>query len=100
VAVNNKVDRSEPTPVVTLQGAHERVHREWPGNGASVSDLLAYHRRAAALYADVAEIDRDHHHEALYWAQQERETVQSMTDPVVNSSRSEATTPSSQKVQQ
>jgi hypothetical protein len=34
---------------------------------------LAYYQRSAALYAEIAEIDRGHHHEALYWAEHERE---------------------------
>ena len=36
---------------------------------------LAYRQRSAALYADIAEIDRGHHHEALYWAERERESA-------------------------
>nr|WP_281287436.1 AMED_5909 family protein [Amycolatopsis cihanbeyliensis] len=27
-----------------------------------------FHRRSAAVYAMIAEVDRGHHHEALYWA--------------------------------
>ncbi len=30
-----------------------------------------YYRRSAATCARVAEIDRGHHHEALYWADRE-----------------------------
>lgn len=61
--------------VRTLTAAHELLHREWPGNRCPVSVTLAYHRRAAALYAQVATTDPDHHHEALCWAQQERAEV-------------------------
>jgi hypothetical protein len=35
--------------------------------------LRAYHLRSAAVYARVAEIDRGHHHEAIYWANRERQ---------------------------
>ncbi|MCA1696997.1 MAG: hypothetical protein LC749_21015, partial [Actinobacteria bacterium] len=34
---------------------------------------FAYYQRSAALYAEIAEIDRGHHHEALYMAEHERE---------------------------
>ncbi|WP_374058963.1 AMED_5909 family protein [Saccharomonospora sp. NB11] len=30
------------------------------------------HLRSARVYAEVAEIDRAHHHEARYWADRER----------------------------
>jgi hypothetical protein len=36
---------------------------------------LAYYHRAAALYAEIAEIDRGHHHEALYMAEQAWDSV-------------------------
>lgn len=62
--------------VRTLQDAHEQVAREWPGRHSSAETFRAYHELAARLYDQVAEIDPAHHHEALYWAQQERETAQ------------------------
>jgi hypothetical protein len=62
--------------VRTLTAARELLHREWPGTNASVAVLLAHHQRAAALFDQIAEIDPDHHHEALVLAQQERETAQ------------------------
>jgi hypothetical protein len=62
--------------VRTLQDAHEQVAREWPGRQASAETFRAYYERAGRLYEQVAQIDSDHHHEALYWAQQERETAQ------------------------
>ncbi|HEX5114070.1 MAG TPA: AMED_5909 family protein [Pseudonocardiaceae bacterium] len=73
--VTPKVTPARPAPVITLQAAHELLHREWPGDRPPVSQALAYHSRAAALYAHVAETDPDHHHEALFWAQQERTEV-------------------------
>jgi hypothetical protein len=54
--------------VRTLTAAREQLHREWPGSNASVAVLLAHHQRAAALFDQVAEIDPDHHHEALVLA--------------------------------
>jgi hypothetical protein len=32
------------------------------------------------VYARVAEVDRGHHHEALYWAKREREKGEAITD--------------------
>jgi hypothetical protein len=60
----------------TLKQAHEVLMRLRPREGASLEAWRGYHERSAALYAEIAEIDRFHHHEALYWAQRERETAQ------------------------
>jgi hypothetical protein len=65
--------------VRTLQDAHEQIAREWPGRHASAETFRAYYSRAAVLYEQVAATDPDHHHEALYWAQQERETAQELS---------------------
>lgn len=70
--------------VRTLAAAHELLHREWPGDHCPASITLAYHRTAAALFAQVATTDPDHHHEALFHAQQERadiEALQQQTQP-------------------
>jgi hypothetical protein len=66
--------------VRTLRQAHELLHREWPGNSAPASAWLAYHQRAAKLYAHVAQVDKDHHHEALHWVTQEEEQVRILTE--------------------
>jgi hypothetical protein len=60
-----------PTPR-TLTQAHDLLTQERPSPGASAEIWLRYYRRSAAVYAEVAEIDRGHHHEALYWANRER----------------------------
>jgi hypothetical protein len=73
--VTRKATQTRQTSARTLRAAQELLSREWPGNSPSASVALAYHRRAAALYAHVAETDPDHHHEALFWAQQERAAV-------------------------
>jgi hypothetical protein len=52
--------------------AHDLLTRMRPGQEASRETWLKYYRRSAAVYAEVAEIDRGHHHEALYWANRER----------------------------
>ena len=56
----------------TLVQAHERAVQLRPSRAASAETWLAFHRRMAAMYAEVAEIDRGHHHEAIYWANRER----------------------------
>lgn len=67
--------------VLTLRQAQEMVRREWPGRDAPDSAWLAYHQRAAQLYAQVARHDLDHHHEALFWAAQEQEAARVLTEP-------------------
>jgi hypothetical protein len=62
----------------TLREAHEFLHRQWPGE-PTLPALLAYHEQAAALYRQIAELDVGHQHEALFWAQQEREAVAALT---------------------
>jgi hypothetical protein len=44
-----------------------------PRQAAPLAEWLAYHQRAAAWYAEVAEIDRGHHHEALALAEEHRQ---------------------------
>ena len=60
-----------------LMQAHEVLSRERPADEAKPEVWLAYYRRSAAVYAEVAEIDRGHHHEALYWSsREERKALQ------------------------
>ncbi len=54
-----------------LMQAHELLSRERPVAEANPETWLAYYRRSAEVYATVAEIDRGHHHEALYWSSRE-----------------------------
>jgi hypothetical protein len=63
------------TPVTpqTLVEAHEILARSRPGRQAPLTQWLAYYQRSTALYAEVAELDRGHHHESLSWADHERE---------------------------
>jgi hypothetical protein len=72
------VTRTQQETARTLTAAHELLHREWPGDRCQVSVTLAYHRRAAALFAQVATTDPDHHHEALFYAQQERAELKAL----------------------
>jgi hypothetical protein len=89
-AVERDAIRAALSEARTLRGAQEMLSRFWPGTDPPVSVSLAYHRNAADLYRRIAEIDPAHHYEALYWAQVERETVQSLTDEMTASQRTAA----------
>jgi hypothetical protein len=67
---NDANEGTPPQPPRTLTDAHNLLARIRPKSTASLEQWLAYYQRTAALYA---EIDRGHHHEALYWAEHERE---------------------------
>ncbi|HET9255616.1 MAG TPA: AMED_5909 family protein [Pseudonocardiaceae bacterium] len=64
---------------VTLAQAREVLGRARPRRSAPLEEWLAFYQRAAAVYAEVAEIDRGHHHEALAVAGQERERAEKIT---------------------
>lgn len=51
----------------TLAIAHRVLAAAEPPKGAPRSDWVTYYRRSARVYEEVADIDRGHHHEALYW---------------------------------
>ncbi len=68
--------------VRTLMQAHDLLVAERPSSDASVQAWRAYYRRSARVYAEVAEIDRGHHHEALYWVNRERRKADELeSDP-------------------
>jgi hypothetical protein len=69
-------ETAEPGMPQTLEQAHEALARIRPRQQAPLTEWLAYHQRSAALYAEIAEIDRGHHHKSLYWADHERERAQ------------------------
>jgi hypothetical protein len=56
----------------TLFQVHEALVRLRPPQGADAVRWRNYRLRSAAAYERIADIDRGHHHEALYWAQRER----------------------------
>jgi len=58
----------------TLVEAHAVLARIRPARQAPLTEWLAYYQlRSTALYAEIADIDRDHHHEILHWADHEHE---------------------------
>jgi hypothetical protein len=69
----------------TLVEAHEALARIRPGRQAPLAEWLAYYQRSAALYSEVAEIDRGHHHESLSWADHERERLKGIKTQIATS---------------
>jgi hypothetical protein len=69
-------ETTKPVMPQTLVEAHEELARIRPDRQAPLAQWLAYYQRSAASYAAVAEIDRGHHHESLYWADQQRQRAQ------------------------
>jgi len=74
--VKNADKAVKPGPPRTLIQAHEELVRIRPDRDASLRAWLAYHQKSATLYAELAEIDRGHHHECLYWADRERRSAE------------------------
>ena len=76
---------TEPVMPRTLVEAHETLARIRPGRQAPLAEWLAYYQRSAALYAEIAEIDRGHHHESLYWEDHERERAKEIKAQILMS---------------
>jgi hypothetical protein len=75
---------TEPVTPRTLVEAHEALTRVRPSRQAPLAEWLAYYQRSAALYAEVAEIDRGHHHESLYWADHERDRAKEIMAQILS----------------
>lgn len=71
----------------TLKDAHEAVGRLVPAPNAAPEVWREFYLRSVEVYARVAEVDRWHHHEALYWVNRERAKAEEIA-------RSLAVTPS------
>lgn len=65
----------KPVTPQTLAEAHEELARIRPGRQAPLAEWFEYYQRSTALYAEIAEIDRGHHHEALSMAERERNSA-------------------------
>ncbi|PSL54265.1 hypothetical protein B0I31_107323 [Saccharothrix carnea] len=63
----------EARAVRTLHEAHTALVPVMPAPDAPRKQWRDFYLRSAEVYGRVAEIDRGHHHEALYWAKRERE---------------------------
>ena len=64
---------TEPATPRTLAEAYEAVAAIRPPQTAPLSEWLTYYQQSAAWYAEVAETDRGHHHEALSLAEREHQ---------------------------
>lgn len=62
----------------TLWDAHQHLMACRPRLSESPQKWLTYYRDSAAIYAEIAEIDRGHHHEAMYWAGRERRKAEKL----------------------
>lgn len=71
----------------TLKEAHEVLSRLRPKREAPLSEWLTFRRTSAALYTEIADIDRFHHHEALYWAEREQEEVNTIAAQIGTSDK-------------
>nr|WP_216217610.1 AMED_5909 family protein [Amycolatopsis aidingensis] len=60
--------------------AHETVSALLPSQDASPAAWREFYRRSAAVYTMIAEVDRGHHHEALYWARREQRKAEELSD--------------------
>lgn len=78
----NEKKPTEPSLPRTLAEAHEVLAGIRPSRKAPPSDWLTYYQRSSACYAEVAEIDRGHHHEALFMAERERQLAKEIKDRI------------------
>ncbi|MGB9281347.1 MAG: AMED_5909 family protein [Pseudonocardiaceae bacterium] len=78
----NEKQPAEPHAPRTLAEAHEVLAGIRPSRQAPTSDWLTYYQRSSACYAEVAEIDRGHHHEALFMAERERQLAKEIKDRI------------------
>jgi hypothetical protein len=68
-----------PPPPRTLKEAHDVAYKLRPKLDASLQDWLVFRQKLSALYLKIADIDRYHHHEALYWAEREEKEAQEIS---------------------
>jgi hypothetical protein len=73
---------TEPDPPRTLAAAQWALARIRPRPQAPLGEWLAYYQRSTGWYAEIAEIDRGHHHEALYMAEQGRERAKEIAPQI------------------
>ncbi|WP_372508780.1 AMED_5909 family protein [Amycolatopsis iheyensis] len=62
----------------TLREAHDNSWLRMPSRNAPVSVWVEFRRANVRMYKAVADIDRGHHHEALYWLNRERAEVDTL----------------------
>lgn len=85
---NNAKGSTTPQPPRTLTDAHNALAKIRPKSTAPLEQWLAYYQRSAAVYAEVAEIDRGHHHESLFFAKHERDCANEIKAEIATQLRS------------
>ncbi|MGH3940137.1 MAG: AMED_5909 family protein [Pseudonocardiaceae bacterium] len=68
--------------VRTLKEAHDLAQRMQPKWDAPPSEWLAFRKRSVSLYTHVADVDRYHHHEAMYWVRREQELADELVTKI------------------
>jgi hypothetical protein len=76
-------DATEPGPPRRLIEADQVLARIRPRQQAPLTEWLAYYQRSAAWYAEIAEIDRGHYHEALFLAEHEQKCAQEIENQIL-----------------
>jgi len=77
----------QENPPKTLAEAHELLAGIRPRRKPPLEEWLAYYQRSTAVYAEVAEIDRGHHHEALFMAERERQLLKEIKAQISSQQR-------------
>ncbi|HEX4100828.1 MAG TPA: AMED_5909 family protein [Pseudonocardiaceae bacterium] len=75
-------NKPAPQQLRTLTETHNALVRIRPSREAPLEAWQTYYHRSAVLYAEIAEIDRGHHHEALYWAERELQKAMLVTGAI------------------
>ncbi|SEF37007.1 hypothetical protein SAMN05421837_112118 [Amycolatopsis pretoriensis] len=63
----------------TLREAHDDSCARMPAQEAPVRVWVEFRRANAGMYRSVADLDRGHHHEALYWFGRELREIERLT---------------------
>ena len=66
----------------TLGQAHSDVLRRRPPLESTLVVQRHFHQENKRLYEGLADIDRAHHHEILYWVDYERRKVEALTEQI------------------
>ncbi|MEC3978617.1 AMED_5909 family protein [Amycolatopsis sp. H20-H5] len=66
----------------TLTEAHGDVVKRRPGDSATAVQWQKFHQQNKRVYQAVADIDRGHHHELLYWVEYEQRKVEDLTEQI------------------
>jgi hypothetical protein len=82
----------------SLTEAHQALSRMRPSTVAQRAAWLDFHRCAAVVFTDVAEVDRLHHHEALFYAGLARRHAARVSGQTEDGAESESTSDSTHHI--